>query len=158
MEIIYRNGVSIDYVRKELHYCQEAQSWNHGTRSSWTFELEEILKAAEAGDEDAFDAAVIVAEAEARKLATEVAQRKVDIANSEIREYLDMKYAMEVKGDTLTDAIATVRSLGRDGWIHDDIQGARDGYVIDDKVALAYASCRSLRQDDTPYVEKNLLP
>lgn len=65
MEIIYRNGVSIDYVCKELHYCQEAQSWSHGTRSSWTFELEEILKAARTGNGDAFDAAVTVAEAEA---------------------------------------------------------------------------------------------
>lgn len=150
--------IDIDELTEELHQSRQTQSWApHSTRSRWVPELEELVAAVEDGDPAAIASAVAAADAEAVRLATIVAHRKA--AADVIADRVD--YCGEdvtiADRDDVAGMVAELRAAGV--RIDDATNGERDGLVITDTEATAYASCRSFRGSEAEgrWVEIDLL-
>ena len=139
----------------EIAACKQTQSWAPSSvRSSWVGSLEAIRDAAT--DED-LAAAITAAAAEARRLATIVARRLVSADEIRERLYNDLTSDQddEIRDMTIDDLVVWMRANGV--TIDDATNGGRDGFAITRRRAVAYASCRTWRDDDADCVEIDLL-
>ena len=147
-----------DDLLREINYCRQAQSWNNGTRTSWVWALEDIYRAATPTERSE---AIATARAEAVRLATIVARGLVGDAVYVLRWWANVD--AEGEGDMVPDDIDTIAPLidwmrARGITVDGASNGARDGYVVTAREAIAYATCREWERDvDPTWVEVDLL-
>lgn len=169
-------------LKQEIGDCERVRSWSSRAqvRSSWLPELRAILQAddvlrdalelddldlvveAEDALEDAMRAACERARGLAQTKATQYARDKAlvwaavctAIGDDDSESESDVAESMSV-----AEMVAAARAAGV--RIDDSLSGARDGFVIDDRQAVAYASCRWWKwgaEYGCDFVEVQLVP
>lgn len=158
----------------QLSECRAVQSWSPGSiRSSWVPELQNLRAAIDSGDPEAISEAAEAADARSEELAYQVIDRMgIDGLAESIDGHSRGFEFPEIS--TYAEAMAAVRSIHdqaaeAEEYVHfDDGQDAiPDGFTIkpgtrnadgswSDGSIIAYAARRSWRDEDYPWVERQV--